>query len=218
MTFNAFQPLFGQLTAIMGYGWLFLLSNITFLVGSIACKFSKISSIGGVSTNLEGMIISRLVQGIGGGGIIAMSVTTITDLFPLNERSKYLSLLWANLGIATVAGPMIGGQFTDHLSWRWCFFINIPIGGVALLLIYNQISRFPIPKSSFKWHFLGQLDYPGLLCFMVFIICFLSALSLGGIDYPWNSSIVIGCFIGAIVGLLMFIKVNQTLFIFYRLN
>jgi MFS family permease len=154
------------------------------------------------------MIVSRLLQGIGGGGIIAMSVTTIADLFPLKERSKYLSLLWANLGVATVIGPMIGGQFTDHLSWRWCFFINIPIGGVASLLIYHQMSRFPITNTCFQWHLLGPLDYPGLMCFMVFTISLLSALSLGGIDYPWTSSVVIGCFIGAIVGLLMFIKVE----------
>ncbi|KAJ3117473.1 hypothetical protein HDU96_006710 [Phlyctochytrium bullatum] len=201
LTFNAFQPLVGKFSQIFGHRIMTLIGIIIFVAGSAWC---------GLARSIESLIVARAVQGIGGAALLSMVLISISDMFSLKDRPKYLTVLWINFGVSTIIGPLLGGAFTDHISWRWCFLINIPVGVLAfpLVLFFLRIPFKPVPFREQ----IRRIDFGGVVFLLIAVILILIPTSLGGQQFPWNSPIVIGCFIGAAVaiGILVFIELRAT--------
>ncbi len=169
--------LIGRLSDIYGRKWLFITCFAIFLCGS---------ALSGISQSMNQLIISRAVQGIGAGGIMGLSFTTMADLFPPAERGKYQGLIAAMFGISSVIGPALGGFLTDSLSWHWVFFVNIPIG---IPVVLGFLRFFPKPKKA---EGAGKVDYVGAVLMVLALVPLLLGLSWGGVQYPWSSAQVLG--------------------------
>ncbi|KKZ61010.1 hypothetical protein EMCG_04346 [[Emmonsia] crescens] len=188
LTTCAFQLIFGKFYTFYPVKWVFLIAILIFEIGSAIC---------GAAPNSEALIIGRAVAGIGAAGIFSGSMIIITYSIPLDKRPLYNGLLSSMYGIASVAGPLMGGAFTDHVSWRWCFYINLPIGAATIAAIFVFL---PPPKQTLKrpdsWKGqLKQLDPWGTATFMPGIICLLLALQWGGTKYAWSSARIIALFV-----------------------
>lgn len=182
-------PISGKLSDIYGRKVFYIVSIIIFLIGSI---------LSGLSQNMIQLIIFRGIQGIGGGAIMANSFTIIGDLFPPAERGKWQGMLGGVFGLASVVGPMLGGWLTDNASWRWTFFINMPVGVLALCLI-----SYLMPKiaSTLKDK---TIDYLGSITLTIGLITLLLGCVWGGNQYAWNSVQIMGLFLVSIVSLFTF--------------
>ena len=150
------------------------------------------------------LIVFRALQGLGSAGIFSTAFTVVADLFPPAERGKYQGLFGAVFGTSSVIGPWLGGLLTDNLSWRWVFYVNMPIGLIALLFIILQM---PPLKPTLERKV--SIDWWGSATLLLGIIPILLALSLGGQEYPWGSWQVIGLFALGAVGVAAFILVER---------
>lgn len=186
-------PLFGRLIELFPAKWVLLTAVSIFLAGSV---------LSGLAPGIETLIAFRFLQGLGGGGIIALTVTLIGLLFPSRERGKRQGMMGAVFGISSVAGPWLGGLLTDLLSWRWIFYINVPVGVIALIFIVGYMPRLQ-PEER------GRFDLPGVLLLALWVVPVVVALSLGGTSYPWLSVQVIGLMGFAFAGLLAFLWWQQ---------
>ncbi len=184
-------PIYGKLSDLYGRKVVVLIGVALFLAGSI---------LSGQSRSMIELIIFRAVQGLGSAGIFSTAFTVIADLFTPAERGRYQGIFGAVFGIASVIGPWLGGFLTDTLSWRWVFYVNMPVGLVALLLIVLQMPPLK-PKLERK----VTIDWWGSATLLLGIIPLLLALSLGGQEFPWGSWQVIGCFALGAVGISLFI-------------
>lgn len=173
---TTFVPIVGKLGDIYGRKIFFLTGIVIFLIGSVLC---------GVSQNMVQLIVFRGIQGIGGGFIFANAFAIIADLFPPAERGKYVGLMSGGFGLASVLGPLIGGGITDHLHWRWVFYVNIPLGLMALVVL-----ALVLPKSE-RHDATRRLDYPGAVTLAAAIAPMLLAFSWAGVDYAWTSPQVV---------------------------
>ena len=182
-------PLFGRLIEIFPAKWVLLAAVSIFLAGSV---FS------GLAPSIQALIAFRALQGIGGGGILALTVTLIAFLFPSRERGRRQGMMGAVFGISSVLGPWLGGLLTDVLSWRWIFYINVPVGVVALIFILGYMPRLQ-PEQR------GRFDLPGVLLLALWVVPIVVALSLAGTSYPWLSPQVLGLIGCALAGLLLFL-------------
>lgn len=173
----------GKFGDLYGRKRLFIGSIILFVVASALC---------GMSESMTWLIVMRGLQGIGGGGLTVTATAMIADIIPLRERGKYQGGIGAVFGVATVVGPLIGGLFTDHLSWRWVFYVNVP---VALVLLPFAFRLLPSTKAVEK----PVIDYWGVATVAVAASSLILATSWGGTEYPWGSPMIIGLFVTAAV-------------------
>ncbi|KAM3580040.1 hypothetical protein VKS41_007285 [Umbelopsis sp. WA50703] len=187
LTSTAFQPLYGRLSDIFGRKPMLLFALISFLIGSALC---------GASTNMTMLIICRAFSGIGGGGIQSMCSIIISDIVALRQRAKYHAITGIVFALATILGPLIGGFFVDHSTWRFAFYINVPIEIVTIIAIF-----FLLPLKSPKVSIvrkLKQIDYLGV----ILLVSCIFPLDRGGSEMPWNSPIIISLFsVGGVLGL-----------------
>ncbi|KAH8891166.1 MFS general substrate transporter [Thozetella sp. PMI_491] len=204
ITTGAVQLLFGKFYSFFSVKWVFLGAIGIFEVGSLIC---------GIAPNSITLIIGRAIAGLGGSGIFSGAMIILAYSVPLERRPLWSSLITSMYGIASVGGPLLGGAFTDHLTWRWCFYINLPIGAAAVVVILlfftdpvRQVNFGPTDSSLL--HRISQFDPLGTFLFMPAIICLLLALQWGGTAYPWLNGRIIALFLiaGALMAGFIFIQ------------
>lgn len=181
-------PLYGKIGDQFGRKKIFQFSIILFLIGSALC---------GQARNMDQLVAFRALQGIGAGGLMSLSMTIVGDVIPPRQRGKYLGYFGAVFGLSSVAGPLIGGFFTDSLSWRWVFYLNIPLGILALIAIATRL-HLPPKKGDHK------IDYFGAVLLAATFVPIILATVWGGVTYPWASNTIIGLYAGGILAGLAF--------------
>ncbi|MGW5093147.1 DHA2 family efflux MFS transporter permease subunit [Streptomyces nodosus] len=186
---TAATPLWGKLGDQYGRKKLFQAAIVLFLIGSALC---------GMSQNMLELIAFRALQGLGGGGLIVLSMAIVGDIVPPRERGRYQGLFGAVFGTTSVLGPLLGGLFTQHLSWRWVFYINLPVGMVALAVIATVLR---IPRKSER----HVIDYIGTVLIASVATCLVLVASLGGTSWGWGSPRTIGLVVVGLVLLLAFV-------------
>ncbi|KAK9310859.1 major facilitator superfamily domain-containing protein, partial [Lipomyces starkeyi] len=152
----------------------------------------------GVAPNSTALIIGRAIAGLGAAGVASGAFILVAFLAAPEKRPAYLGIIGASYGISAVIGPLLGGVFTERLSWRWCFYINLPIGGVAaaILVVFFRLPPHVKPAEATFREKILQLDPIGIVLIIGAVICYVLALQWGGLTMPWNSSTIIGLFVG----------------------
>ncbi|KAJ5424556.1 Major facilitator superfamily domain general substrate transporter [Penicillium cf. griseofulvum] len=173
---TVFQPSFASFSNIFGRRPMIMIALLFFCVGAV---------ISAIANNFTYMLIGRSIQGVGGGGIISLSEVIITDLVPLRWRGQYFGILSAMWSVGSVTGPILGGGFSENVSWRWIFHINFPFIGVGGILVILFLNLKLAPSSLMEK--LRRIDYFGTVLFVGSMSSFLIPLSWGGISYDWNS-------------------------------
>lgn len=182
----------GKLGDLFGRKAVYQAAILFFLAGSVLC---------GMSSSMAMLVGSRTLQGIGGGAIMVTAMAVIAEVIPLRERGRYQGALGAVFGVTTVIGPLLGGFFTDHLSWRWAFWINIPVALVVLLVAATTVPSLGRTGRP-------VIDYPGILFVGLGTTGLTLATSWGGTTYPWSSPPIIGLFVASAAALAIFVRVE----------
>jgi EmrB/QacA subfamily drug resistance transporter len=183
----------GKLGDLFGRKVVFGASVVFFLVGSVLC---------GLAGSMTMLVASRALQGMGGGAIMVTATALIGEVIPLRDRGRYQGALGAVFGVTTVVGPLLGGFFTDHLSWRWAFWINVPVAVVVFLVAAAAIPA--LGKSTRP-----VIDYAGIVLVGVGASGLTLATSWGGSEYAWTSPVIIGLFVGSVAVLAVFVWVER---------
>ncbi|MEV0919158.1 MDR family MFS transporter [Streptomyces sp. NPDC049967] len=190
---TAATPLWGKLGDQYGRKRLFQIAIVIFLIGSALC---------GIAQNMPQLIGFRALQGLGGGGLIVLSMAIVGDIVPPRERGKYQGLFGAVFGMTSVLGPLLGGFFTEQLSWRWVFYINLPIGVIALAVI-AAVLHIPVRRTK------HTIDYLGTFLIASVATCLVLVASLGGTTWPWGSAQIIGLAVLSVLLLVAFVYVER---------
>ncbi|MER7795065.1 MDR family MFS transporter [Streptomyces sp. NPDC097640] len=183
------MPVYGRLGDLMGRKTLFLGAIAVFVAGSATA---------GVAQDMTVLIIGRAVQGLGGGGLMITAQAIVADLVPPRQRAKYMAPIGAVFGLASVAGPLLGGWFTDSVGWRWAFWINLPLGVLAF-----SIAAFTLrlPRRQVK----VAIDYLGIALMAAAVTCTVLVADWGGTDYAWTDPLILGLAVGAVVAWSLFL-------------
>jgi EmrB/QacA subfamily drug resistance transporter len=182
----------GKLGDMIGRKTVFIAAVLFFMLGSVLC---------GLASSLSMLVAARALQGIGGGAIMVTATAVIGEVIPLRERGRYQGALGAVFGVTTVIGPLLGGFFTDNLSWRWAFWINVPVAVVVLvvaIVAIPNLGRMARPV----------IDYAGIVLVGLGATGLTLATSWGGTTYAWGSPMIIGLFVGSLVALAAFVAVE----------
>jgi EmrB/QacA subfamily drug resistance transporter len=190
---TAATPLWGKLGDQYGRKKLFQTAIVIFLISSALC---------GMAQNMPQLIGFRALQGVGGGGLMVLSMAIVGDIVPPRDRGRYQGLFGAVFGATSVLGPLLGGLFTEHLSWRWVFYVNLPIGVVALLVIATTLH---IPVRSAK----HTIDYLGTFLIASVATCLVLVASLGGTTWDWDSAQIIGLAVLGVILAVVFVQVER---------
>lgn len=184
----------GKVGDLFGRKVVFQAAVLFFLLGSVLC---------GLSGSMSMLVASRALQGIGGGAMMVTATALIGEVIPLRDRGRYQGALGAVFGVTTVIGPLLGGFFTDHLSWRWAFWINVPVGIVVLIVAASAIPA--LVRSGRR----PAIDYLGILFVGLGASGLTLATSWGGGEYAWTSPTIIGLFIGSAIALVLFVRAEN---------
>ena len=187
-------PIVGRLSDLYGRKVFFLGGITVFLAGSV---------LAGVSQTMDQLIAFRAIQGIGGGSMMALSFTTVGDLFPPAERGKYQGIVAAVFGLSSIIGPTLGGFITDNLSWNWIFYVNVPLGLPVIALFIRFFPNTRPERRSVR------LDYTGMALLVLVVVPLLIGLSLGGVQYEWFSLQIVGILVFAAVMTVTFVLVER---------
>jgi EmrB/QacA subfamily drug resistance transporter len=184
-------PIYGKLSDIFGRRNLYLLGIAIFLGGSVLC---------GLSQDMTQLIFFRGLQGIGGGAMMVNSFAIIGDVFPPAERGKYQGMIGGVFGLSSVAGPLLGGWITDHTSWRWVFYVNIPLGIIAIIVLSAALPKIPVHNRDRK------IDWLGAFFIITTLVPLLLSLVWGGSVYQWLSWQILASLAVSFVSLFIFIQ------------
>ncbi|KAL1747358.1 major facilitator superfamily domain-containing protein [Schizophyllum fasciatum] len=198
VTINAVQPIYGKLSDIFGRRLVLLFGLAIFLIGSIGC---------GWAPSMIFFIAARAVAGVGAGGLINMSYIVVADLFSLEEGPQYRGFLSLGFAFSNVLGPILGGIFSSQTTWRWCFWINIPLVSLTIIVIGVFLRLPPRIHDGYRAE-MKKLDVLGALFMVASIACFVLPVSLAGSYWAWDSPVTIALFVVSAVSLALYFGVE----------
>lgn len=187
------MPVYGKLGDLMGRRGLLIFAISLFVTGSV---------VGGLSHGMTELIVGRAIQGLGGGGLMILSQATIADVVPARERGRYMGIMGGVFALSSVAGPLLGGWFTESIGWRWCMWINIPLGALAIAsaVMFLHLPKRERPKT--------KVDILGMMLLAIAAASLVLVTSWGGNTYAWGSTVIIVLMVVTVVAGFAFVRVE----------
>lgn len=188
------MPIYGKMSDLIGRKGPMIFAIVAFVIGSV---------VGALAPDMGVLITGRIVQGLGGGGLVILSLTIIADVVPARERGKYLGIMNAVFAVASVAGPLLGGWLTEEVGWRWTFWLNVPLGALALLA---AITLLHLPKGMSSK---PKIDVFGIMTLAAGTACLVLVASWAGTAYDWTSPVILSLIAGTVVLAILFVLIER---------